>query len=140
MAGAAVDVFTAGLSRGTAALIGGVPGSVWQSTDKLGKRLYGRMQGFHEITVEDSILRLLAIRAHQLIRALELRGHADMAPVQISMQAAQEELKEQALPEQLQEARSHPEWSRLGDHFSPGSRRDVAVGQLGRTLARIGSQ
>lgn len=140
MAGAAVDVFTAGLSLGTAALIGGVLGSVWQGTDKLGKRLYGRLQGFHEITVEDSILRLLAIRAHQLIRALELRGHADMAPVQISMQAAQEELKEQALPEQLQEARSHPEWSRLGDHFSSGSRRDVAVGQLGRTLASIGTQ
>src|SRR5690606_12318955 len=106
MAGAAVDVFTAGLSLGTAALIGGVLGSVWQGTDKLGKRLYGRLQGYHEITVEDSILRLLAIRAHQLIRALELRGHADMAPVQISMQAAQDELTEQALPEQLQEART----------------------------------
>ncbi|AHG62473.1 GTPase/DUF3482 domain-containing protein [Advenella mimigardefordensis] len=137
MAGAAVDVFTAGLSLGTAALIGGVLGSVWQGTDKLGKRLYGRLQGFHEVTVEDSILRLLAIRAHQLIRALELRGHADMAPVQVAMEAAREELKDQPLPEQLHEARSRPEWSRLGDRFSSGSRRDVAVGQLGRALARI---
>lgn len=136
MAGAAVDVFTAGLSLGTAALIGGVVGSVWQGTDKLGKRLYGRLQGFHEITVEDSILRLLAIRANHLISALELRGHADMAPVQVSLEAAQNEFKDQPLPEQLKDARSHPEWSRLGEQFSPGSRRDVAVGELGRSLAR----
>ncbi len=139
MAGAAVDVFTAGLSLGTAALIGGVVGSVWQGADKLGKRLYGRLQGYHEITVEDSILRLLAIRAHQLIRALELRGHADMSPVKIPPAAAQEELKEQPLPEQLQDARGYPEWSRMGEGFSPGSRRDVAVSELGKALARAGN-
>lgn len=139
MAGAAIDVFTAGLSLGAAALIGGVLGSVWQGTDKLGKRLYGRLQGFHEITVEDGILRLLAIRTEQLIRALELRGHADMAPVHIPEEAAREALKEQALPEQLQDARSYPEWSRLGEKFSPGSRRDAAVSELGKALAKAGA-
>lgn len=139
MAGAAVDVFTAGLSLGTAALIGGVLGSVWQGTDKLGKRLYGRLQGYHEITVEDGILRLLAIRAHQLIRALELRGHADMAPVKVSPDAVKEELRDQPLPEPLRDARSYPEWSRLGGKFSSGSRRDAAVSELGKILANAGS-
>lgn len=139
MAGAAVDVFTAGLSLGTAALIGGVLGSVWQGTDKLGKRLYGRLQGYHEITVEDGILRLLAIRAHQLIRALELRGHADMAPVKVSSEAVKEELRDQPLPEPLRDARSYPEWSRLGGKFSSGSRRDAAVSELGKILADAGS-
>ena len=134
MAGAAVDVFTAGLSLGTAALIGGVLGSVWQGTDKLGKRLYGRLQGYHEITVEDQILRLLAIRAQRLIQALEARGHADMSPVRIP-EEGQEKLRSDALPPPLQEARGNPEWSRLGYRFSPGSRRDAAVRELGQTLA-----
>lgn len=76
MAGATVDLFTAGLSLGSAALIGAAAGGLWQSADRVGKRIVGRLKGYREISVTDGVLRLLAIRAIALIQALERRGHA----------------------------------------------------------------
>src|SRR3546814_10189983 len=62
MAGATLDAFTAGLSLGTATLLGAAAGGLWQGADKLGKRVLGRLKGYQEISVDDAVLRLLSVR------------------------------------------------------------------------------
>ena len=82
MAGAAVDLFSAGLSLGTGMLIGAAAGAV-AGVEKLGKRVAGKLRGWREISVDDAVLRLLALRQRELIAALEHRGHAARTPIRI---------------------------------------------------------
>ena len=65
MAGAAVDLFSAGLSLGTGMLIGAAAGGLWQGVEKLGKRVAGKLRGWREISVDDAVLRLLALRQRE---------------------------------------------------------------------------
>ncbi|MGS1117582.1 GTPase/DUF3482 domain-containing protein [Castellaniella sp. UC4442_H9] len=81
MAGATIDVLTGGLSLGAAALVGAVIGGAWQGANQWGKRLMNRIAGFTEIAVDDPVLHLLGLRQVALVRALELRGHAAMHPI-----------------------------------------------------------
>src|SRR3546814_1319439 len=84
MAGATLDAFTAGLSLGTATLLGAAAGGLWQGADKLGKRVLGRLKGYQEISVDDAVLRLLAVRQLALVHALERRGHAAQTPIALA--------------------------------------------------------
>src|SRR5690606_19116167 len=81
MAGVTVDLFTGGLSLGAAALVGATAGGLWQGAERVGKRLWGRLQGYQELSVDDSVLRLLALRQLSLVDALERRGHAALGPI-----------------------------------------------------------
>lgn len=132
-AGAAVDLFTGGLSLGAGTLVGATVGGVWQSAERLGQRILGRLRGWRELTVEDGILRLLALRQQLLIRALEQRGHAAWEPVSIVVDA-DKALRRDALPDELAEARSQPEWSSLADQHDDTPRRQAAIESLARTL------
>lgn len=160
MAGVTVDLFTGGLSLGAAALVGAVAGGLWQGADRLGKRVMGRLQGFREITVDDAVLRLLALRQMALIDALQRRGHAARAPIVINAEAPSSSasaspkpqtaftpptdassayvykaLRSGKLPEQLTEARSRPQWSSLlpeGAEENP--RREEVVRSLAQWL------
>jgi len=136
MAGATVDLFTAGISLGTATLLGAAAGGLWQSAEKLGRRLVGRLRGFQELTVDDGVLRLLAMRGLALIAALERRGHAAQGPIQIDdlLQEQASALRKDKLPNALAEARANPEWSTLADHYQPSPRRSQAVKELSRDL------
>lgn len=137
MAGATVDMFTAGISLGTATLIGAAAGGLWQGADKLGRRLLGRLRGYQELTVDDAVLRLLAIRELALVAALERRGHAAQGPIEISelMAGRETDLRKDKLPEQLLVARASPEWSTLVDDYQPSPRRNDAVRRLAQALA-----
>ncbi|WP_413817063.1 DUF3482 domain-containing protein [Pusillimonas sp.] len=88
MAGVTVDLFTAGLSLGAAALVGAMAGGLWQGANRLGKRVMGRVQGYREITVDDAVLRLLALRQLALVDALQRRGHAAQSPIVIDAGAS----------------------------------------------------
>lgn len=136
MAGATLDMFTAGISLGAATLIGAAAGGLWQGVDKLGRRLLGRLRGYQELTVDDAVLRLLAIRELALVAALERRGHAAQGPIDISalMQGREEALRKEKLPEELLEARASPEWSTLADHYPSSPRRAEAVRRLASRL------
>ena len=103
MAGAAVDLFSAGLSLGTGMLIGAAAGGLWQGVEKLGKRVAGKLRGWREISVDDAVLRLLALRQRELIAALEHRGHAARTPIRIVPHDG-EDLRKGALPAALKNA------------------------------------
>ena len=156
MAGATLDVFTGGLSLGAATLLGAAIGGVWQGTGQWGKRLMSLIAGHTELTVQDAVLHLLGLRQLALIRALEMRGHAALRPIEAdlmpgepSAETAGDPVREgtadaeapnplNRLPATIQailnEARSHPEWSQVGRHPQPDSRRSVLVGQMAETL------
>lgn len=134
MAGAAVDMLSAGLSLGTGMLIGATAGGLWQGAERLGGRLLGKLRGYREITVDDAVLRLLALRQRQLIDALEHRGHAARDPVRLN-QPADQAWRSGRLPDALKEARSRPEWSALGKGHEDDERRKHVVTDLARALA-----
>ncbi|MGB3288435.1 MAG: GTPase/DUF3482 domain-containing protein [Burkholderiaceae bacterium] len=141
MAGATLDAFTAGLSLGTATLLGAAAGGLWQGADKLGKRVLGKLKGYQEISVDDAVLRLLALRQLALLQALETRGHAAQKPIELDTQAAPqsgneaEDWRRAALPDELLEARSQPQWSTLAEDYQAGGRRRDALRSLTRKLA-----
>lgn len=138
MAGVTVDLFTAGLSLGAAALTGAIAGGLWQGANRMGKRVMGRLQGYREITVDDAVLRLLALRQLALVEALQQRGHAAQAPIVIDeADSAHNALRSGKLPEELAEARSQPGWSGLSsDYVEASARRDDAVRSLAQWLDR----
>lgn len=157
MAGVTVDIFTAGLSMGAAALAGAALGGLWQGADRLGKRIVGRLKGYRELSVDDAVLRLLEIRQTRLVQALERRGHAAQAPIvlaaggdapgvedaenagqprtdMVAPAGPRRTLRPAPLPEELAEARSQPQWSTLDKHYEPGPRRHALIVALARKL------
>ncbi len=135
MAGATVDVFMAGLSLGAAALIGAAAGGLWQGADGLGKRILGRLKGYQELSVDDAVLRLLALRQIALVHALERRGHAAQAPINID--PGIDALRKGELPGEINEARSQPQWSTLADNHAPSPRREYVIQALAGELAQF---
>lgn len=143
MAGATLDAFTAGISLGTATLLGAAAGGLWQGADKWGKRLLGRMKGFQELSVDNTVLRLLLVRQLALLDALERRGHAAQDPITLQTDAdtahpqatAATDYRKERLPQPLETARAHPQWSSMADDYAPGQRRDQSVAELARELA-----
>lgn len=111
-AGAGVDLLVGGLTLGAAALAGAIAGGALQTARNYGARLMGKLKGQRELTVDDTVLRLLALRQQQLMVALERRGHA--AQDSIRLGALDEKAwREGKLPEALSKARAHPQWSTL---------------------------
>lgn len=118
-AGAGVDLLVGGLTLGTAALAGALLGGGAQTLRNYGARLKGKLQGQRELTVDDAVLRLLALRQQHLLQALDLRGHAAVEAVRLdALQDSQ--WREGKLPGALRVARARPEWSSL----NPGARLD----------------
>lgn len=133
MAGATLDAFTAGLSLGTATLLGATAGGLWQGADKWGKRLYGRLKGHQEVSVDDAVVRLLIVRQLTLLEALEHRGHAAQQPITLQGDTLVDYRKDR-LPESIHAARAHPHWSSLADSYAPGPQRDRSVNELAEEL------
>ncbi|KIQ00977.1 MULTISPECIES: GTPase/DUF3482 domain-containing protein [Pseudomonas] len=118
-AGAGVDLLVGGLTLGTAALAGALLGGGAQTLRNYGSRLKGKLQGQRELTVDDAVLRLLALRQQHLLQALDHRGHAAVEAVRLdALQDSQ--WREGKLPPALRIARARPEWSSL----NPGARLD----------------
>lgn len=141
MAGATLDAFTAGISLGSATLLGAAAGGLWQGADKWGKRLLGRLKGFQELSVDDNVLRVLIVRQLALVTALEHRGHAAQNPILLAdgprdtSELAHVDFTKEPLPDAIDTARATPSWSVLSDNYQPGSRRDQAIQELARQLA-----
>lgn len=111
-AGAGVDLLVGGLTLGAAALAGAIVGGTLQTARSYGNRLMGKLKGQRELTVDDGVLRLLALRQRQLLQALNLRGHAAMDSIRIAT-PQDKTWREGKLPDALSKARAHPQWSSL---------------------------
>ena len=135
-AGFTVDLITAGLSLGSGTLIGAAVGGAWQGLDRFGKRLLGKLRGFQEISVDDTVIRLLAARQMALIEALEQRGHAARDPITIDIERVVG-FHDPQLPDTLVETRSNPQWSTLGEAFEPSVRRQRLIERLAQTLGGV---
>ncbi|THG72876.1 DUF3482 domain-containing protein, partial [Pseudomonas sp. A-1] len=117
-AGAGIDLLVGGLTLGAAAALGAIAGGTWQTLRNYGERLKGRLTGQRELSVDDAVLRLLALRQRQLLAALEGRGHAAQQPIRVD-NPRQQAWREGKLPGALQRARAHPEWSTLNAGARP---------------------
>ncbi|AZL76171.1 GTPase/DUF3482 domain-containing protein [Pseudomonas sichuanensis] len=111
-AGAGVDLLVGGLTLGAAALAGAIAGGALQTARNYGARLMGKLKGQRELTVDDTVLRLLALRQQQLMVALERRGHAAQDSIRLGT-LDEKAWREGKLPEALSKARAHPQWSTL---------------------------
>lgn len=114
-AGAGVDLLVGGITLGAAALVGAIAGGALQTARSYGGRLLGKLRGQRELTVDDAVLRLLALRQRQLLVALEARGHAAMDSIKLDT-PQDKSWREGKLPEALHKARAHPQWSSLNPH------------------------
>ncbi len=148
MAGVTVDLLTAGLSLGAAAALGAAVGGLWQGVERLGKRLVGRIQGYQEVSVDDAVLRLLGLRQLALVDALQRRGHAALAPIDLAAPPSSSDdeaaakhhpLRTRALPEALLQARVQPQWSSMTDGYKPDAQRAEAVRELTKVLQGTGA-
>ncbi len=138
MAGATIDALTGGLSLGSAALIGAAFGGAWQGANQWGKRLIGYVSGQTEVSVDDPILELLAVRQLALIQALEGRGHAATQPLELEpagpTQPGATQLPK-AFFKLLFQARGEPGWSSIGAQAQTfDARREQLVNELAQTL------
>ncbi len=120
-AGAGVDLLVGGLTLGAAALAGAIAGGALQTARGYGGRLLGKLKGKRELTVDDSVLRLLALRQRQLLLALEARGHAALDSITVAT-PVDKSWREGKLPQALDKARAHPQWSSLNPQRSTHSR------------------
>ncbi|MQU65507.1 DUF3482 domain-containing protein, partial [Pseudomonas sp. FSL R10-1350] len=98
-----------------AALAGAIAGGALQTARSYGSRLLGKLKGQRELTVDDSVLRLLALRQRQLLHALNARGHAAVDSIQVAT-PQDKTWREGKLPEPLNKARAYPQWSSLNPH------------------------
>jgi hypothetical protein len=112
-AGAGIDLLVGGLTLGLATIAGAVAGGALQTMRGYGGRLMGKLKGQRELTVDDNVLRLLALRQQQLLAVLARRGHAALERIEVSLPAEQTQWREGKLPESLKKARAHPQWSSL---------------------------
>jgi small GTP-binding protein len=130
VAGAGVDLLAGGLTLGLAAVAGAIAGGALQTARGYGGRLLGKFKGERELSVDDPVLRLLALRQRQLLVALEGRGHAAMDSIQVDA-PEDHSWREGKLPAVLNQARAHPQWSSLNPSARLGRvERQAAVERL----------
>ncbi len=133
-AGAGIDLMVGGITLGAATVLGALAGGGLQTARNYGERLLGKLKGNRELSVDDGVLRLLAVRQRQLLDALSARGHA--ATTAIEVKAEQDGgWRKGTLPAVLRQARAHPRWSSL----NPQARlqqpeRQAAVAKLAAQL------
>ena len=128
-AGLAIDAMTGGLTLGVAAALGATVGALWSGLRSHGRRVADVFRGYTELRVADETLRLLAARQVELIAALLRRGHASQDRLRPKSEAHghRSAWTSAPLPEPIEEARYHPEWSRFdgGDSGSGSGRGDA---------------
>ena len=134
-AGVGIDLMLGGVTLGTAAAIGALAGGGWQAMQHFGTRAYEKLRGHRELSVDDAILRLLALRQLHLLDALEARGHAAVEPIRL-LDPNVRQWREGAIPEALLRARAHPDWSNLFNPVRGDDAREQAVDTLANALTK----
>jgi predicted GTPase len=134
-AGAAVgftlDLALAGMSLGAATALGAaIGGALSQGWGQAPRMLRNKVMGIEELTLDNSVLVLLADNLTHLCQVLEARGHAAQDTIELRM--APSSAYRQALLqllEPLQQARAHPDWEHRPGQARDHSRRREVLGQ-----------
>ncbi|WP_028862277.1 GTPase/DUF3482 domain-containing protein [Psychromonas aquimarina] len=112
--GVAIDLVTAGMTLGAAAVTGGIAGALWGVKQHYFDEIQAKIKGSRYICLNDVTLQVLWLRQVKLLQALQKRGHASFAKIDYQIT---EQRRENELPENwskwLRKARSRPEWSSL---------------------------
>ena len=136
--GVVADLALAGLSLGAGVALGStIGGALSQGLGPMGRKLANWFNGIKELSLEDSVLLLLAQRQLGLLQALETRGHAATARVATGELAAQSEYAGRlaTMLALLQSARGHPEWEQPR-HSGVTRRREVVSAVAGQLQAQ----
>lgn len=129
-AGAGVDLMVGGVTLGAAALVGAIAGGALSTARSYGGRLLGKFKGRRELTVDDAVLRLLALRQRHLLLALGVRGHAALHSIELTT-PQDKTWRKGKIPEPLSRARAHPQWSTLNSQPKPNqAERQEAIDEL----------
>lgn len=129
-AGAGVDLMVGGVTLGAAALVGAIAGGALSTARSYGGRLLGKFKGCRELTVDDAVLRLLALRQRHLLLALGVRGHAALHSIELTT-PQDKTWRKGKIPEPLSRARAHPQWSTLNPQPKPNqAERQEAIDEL----------
>ena len=134
LAGAAIDVMSAGLTLGTGTLIGAAAGTAWQGLERWGHDLLAKVKGERSVRVSDQVVVVLAMRQLQLLDALERRGHAAQGPVRLEPQWSAKSLSQADLVTQLAAARRHDQWCALKRPKPDSAQRQMLVDSIARLL------
>ncbi|STZ76543.1 DUF3482 domain-containing protein [Bergeriella denitrificans] len=116
--GLGLDVVTLGGSLGLGTALGGLIGGVLPNMQDISDKISGK-QTLH---ISAETLTLLAARALDLLAALQARGHAAQARVEVG--SGRLPWQADKLPSELNKARSRENWSSLNTASPEGSRRD----------------
>ncbi|MCD5992318.1 DUF3482 domain-containing protein [Pseudomonas sp. CDFA 602] len=129
-AGAGVDLMVGGITLGAATLVGAIAGGALLTARSYGARLLGKLKGNRELTVDDAVLRLLALRQGHLLLALGVRGHAAIHSIELTT-PQDKNWRKGKLPDSLSRARAHPQWSTLNPRARPNqAERQDAIDEL----------
>jgi len=139
LAGLSVDAMVGGATLGAGAVIGAAVGALWSSSKTHGRRIADRMRGFTELRVNDTTLRLLAVRQIDLVQALLRRGHASQEKIRLETQAASKKKAwtSDKLPKVLARAKVNSNWSRLDTTVSTVANADVRRLAARNELAQV---
>ena len=135
-AGVGIDLMFGGLTLGAAATLGAFAGGGWQAVQHYGGRVFDKLRGRRELTVDDVILQLLVMRQLSLIGALEARGHAAIIPIRQADLHGQH-WRQGGIAGPLKKARAHPRWSRLFGDAHIDVERQEAVDSLVELLSGL---
>jgi small GTP-binding protein len=117
LTGLAIDAMLGGLSLGAAAAIGAAIGATWGSVESHGRWLGDVVRGYVRVSPRDNTVRVLMVRELELVRALLRRGHASQDKIRLAARSEESrtDWAKHALPETLDEARLHPDWSHMNE-------------------------
>ncbi|MFI8480271.1 GTPase/DUF3482 domain-containing protein [Pseudomonas sp. NPDC078700] len=134
--GAGIDLLVGGVTLGAAAALGALIGGSAQTLRGYGERLKSKIKGERELTVDDAVLRLLALRQQLLLSALDERGHAAMDAIKLA-EPQDSTWRKGKLPEALRDARAYPQWSSIDKRgWRSSSERRERVEELTRELLK----
>ncbi|MBC3956632.1 GTPase/DUF3482 domain-containing protein [Pseudomonas triticifolii] len=135
-AGAGVDLMVGGVTLGAAALVGAIAGGALLTARSYGGRLLGKLKGHRELTVDDAVLRVLALRQNHLLVALGVRGHAAINRIELTT-PQDTTWRKGKLPEPLSRSRAHPQWSSLNPRARLNqAERQEAIDELAGVILR----
>ncbi len=142
-AGLGVDLMLGGASLGTGAAVGALVGGGAQTLRRFGRRFGQQLNhGFQEtllgrryLRVDDHVLQILLTRQLLLLSALQRRGHAAIAQLELDS-AAKENLWAGELSKELAAIRQYTSWSTLYNELQWNPEREAKLQDLSALLAK----